>query len=50
MTFAPRSLFGRNVLLIVSLIVLAQIHKFKGGDDRVDYFVREYFALEHGRY
>ena len=25
MTFAPRSLFGRNVLLIVSLIVLAQI-------------------------
>ena len=39
-----------QAMILKGLIVLAQIHKFKGGDNRVDYFVREYFALEHGRY
>jgi hypothetical protein len=39
-----------QAMILKGLIVLAQIHKFKDGDDRVDYFVREYFALEHGRY
>jgi hypothetical protein len=37
-------------MILKGLIVLAQIHRFKDGGDRVDYFVREYFALEHGRY
>ena len=39
-----------QAMILKGLIVLAQIHKFKGGDNRVDYFVREYFALEHGRH
>jgi hypothetical protein len=39
-----------QAMILKGLIVLAQIHRFKGGDNRVDYFVREYFALEHGRY
>jgi hypothetical protein len=32
------------------LMVLAQYHSFKDDSKRVDYFVREYFALTHGRY
>jgi hypothetical protein len=32
------------------LLVLAQYHSFKDDSGRVDYFVREYFALTHGRY
>ncbi len=32
------------------LLVLAQFHRFKDESRRVDYFVREYFALSHGRY
>lgn len=39
-----------QAMILKGLIVLAQIHKFKDGSGRVDYFVREYFALEHGRY
>ena len=39
-----------QAMFLMGLIVLAQIHKFKDGSGRVDYFVREYFALEHGRY
>jgi hypothetical protein len=39
-----------QAMILKGLIVLAQIHRFKDGGDRVDYFVREYFALEHGRY
>ncbi len=38
-----------QAMILKGLIVLAQIHRFKDGA-RVDYFVREYFALEHGRY
>ena len=32
------------------LLVLAQYHSFKDDSNRVDYFVREYFALIHERY
>jgi hypothetical protein len=39
-----------EAMILKGLIVLAQIHRFKDGDDRVDYFVREYFALGHGKY
>jgi len=39
-----------QAMILKGLIVLAQIHRFKDGSDRVDYFVREYFALEHGRH
>jgi hypothetical protein len=39
-----------QTMILKGLIVLAQIHRFKDGGDRVDYFVREYFALEHARY
>jgi hypothetical protein len=39
-----------QAMILKGLIVLAQIHRFKDGGARVDYFVREYFALEHGRY
>jgi hypothetical protein len=39
-----------QAMILKGLIVLAQIHRFKDGGDRVDYFVREYFALEHGKY
>jgi hypothetical protein len=37
-------------MILKGLIVLAQIHSFKDESRRVDYFVREYFALAHGRY
>lgn len=39
-----------QAMILKGLIVLAQLHRFKDGSKRVDYFVREYFALDHGRY
>jgi hypothetical protein len=39
-----------QAMILKGLIVLAQIHRFKDDSNRVDYFVREYFALDHGRY
>ena len=39
-----------EAMILKGLIVLAQIHTFKDNSGRADYFVREYFALEHGRY
>ena len=37
-------------MIMKGLVVLAQFHRFKDGSQRAPYFVREYFALEHGRY
>jgi hypothetical protein len=37
-------------MILKGLLVLAQTHTFKDGSGRADYFVREYFALTHGRY
>jgi hypothetical protein len=45
--FAETRLQG---MIVKGLIVLAQFHSFKDDSRRVDYFVREYFALAHGRY
>jgi len=39
-----------QAMLLKGLVVLAQTHRFKDDSNRVDYFVREYFALAHGRY
>lgn len=39
-----------QAMILKGLIVLAQIHTFKDGSGRADYFVREYYALAHGRY
>ena len=39
-----------QAMILKGLIVLAQIHSFKDDSRRADYFVREYFALAHGRY
>ena len=39
-----------QAMILKGLIVLAQIHTFKDDSRRADYFVREYFALAHGRY
>jgi len=39
-----------QAMILKGLIVLAQFHRFKDNSGRVDYFVREYFALAHGRY
>ena len=39
-----------QAMILKGLIVLAQIHRFKDDSKRADYFVREYFALDHGRY
>jgi hypothetical protein len=39
-----------QAMILKGLIVLAQIHRFKDSSKRADYFVREYFALNHGRY
>jgi hypothetical protein len=39
-----------QAMILKGLIVLAELHSFKDDSKRVDYFVREYFALEHGRY
>ena len=45
--FAEARLQG---MIMKGLLVLAQFHRFKDDSRRVSYFVREYFALEHGRY
>jgi len=45
--FAQTRLQG---MIAKGLLVLAQFHSFKDDSKRVDYFVREYFALAHGRY
>jgi len=45
--FAETRLEG---MLAKGLLVLAQFHTFKDNSGRADYFVREYFALDHGRY
>ena len=37
-------------MIMKGLLVLAQFHRFKDNSKRADYFVREYYALEHGRY
>jgi hypothetical protein len=37
-------------MLLKGLIVLAELHSFKDDSKRVDYFVREYFASDHGKY
>ena len=39
-----------QAMILKGLIVLAELHSFKDDSNRVDYFVREYFALDHGRY
>ncbi len=39
-----------QAMIMKGLLVLAQLHRFKDDSRRVDYFVREYFALEHERY
>lgn len=39
-----------QAMILKGLIVLAQFHSFRDASRRVDYFVREYFALDHGRY
>ena len=45
--FAETELQG---MIMKGLLVLAQLHRFKDNSRRADYFVREYYALEHGRY
>lgn len=45
--FAETELQG---MIMKGLLVLAQFHRFKDDSKRADFFVREYFALEHGRY
>ena len=39
-----------QAMVMKGLVVLAQIHTFKDESRRADYFLREYFAMEHGRY
>ena len=39
-----------QAMILKGLIVLVQIHHFKDSSNRADYFVREYFGLDHGRY
>lgn len=45
--FAETRLQG---MIMKGLLVLAQFHSFKDDSQRSGYFVREYFALEHGRF
>ena len=45
--FAETELQG---MIMKGLLVLAQFHRFKDNSKRADFFVREYFALEHGQY
>jgi len=45
--FAEVRLLG---MIMKGLLVLAQFHLFKDDSQRADCFVREYFALTHGRY
>jgi hypothetical protein len=37
-------------MLMKGLLVLAELRTFKDGSNRANYFVREYFALEHEKY
>jgi hypothetical protein len=39
-----------QAMILKGLIVLAQIHRFKDDTGRADYFVREYFKVDHDRY
>lgn len=39
-----------QAMIMKGLIVLAELHSFKDDSKRADFFVREYFALDHGRY
>ena len=39
-----------QAMIVKGLIVLGQFHAFKDESGRADFFVREYFGLEHGRY
>ena len=45
--FAEARLQG---MIMKGLLVLAQFHLFKDDSGRVDYFLREYFALTHDRF
>ncbi len=45
--FAETRLQG---MIMKGLLVLSQFHRFKDESRRADYFVREYFALTHGRF
>lgn len=45
--FAETELQG---MIMKGLLVLAQFHRFKDNSKRADYFVREYYAVEHGKY
>ena len=42
--FAEAELQG---MIMKGLLVLAQFHRFKDDSNRADFFLREYFALEH---
>jgi hypothetical protein len=37
-------------MIMKGLLVLAQFHSFKDDSNRVGYFAREYYALDHGRF
>lgn len=39
-----------QAMIMKGLIVLAELHTFRDDSNRADYFVREYFALYHGRH
>jgi hypothetical protein len=39
-----------QAMIMKGLVVLAVFNTFKDGSGRADYFTREYFAAEHGRY
>ena len=39
-----------QAMIMKGLIVLAQFHEFKDNSGRMDFFVREYFAVVHDRY
>jgi hypothetical protein len=39
-----------QAMIVKGLIVLGQFHAFKDDSGRASFFVREYFAIEHGRY
>lgn len=41
---------GIKGMIMKGLLVLAQFHRFKDDSNRADYFVREYFALAHGKF
>src|SRR5215207_435759 len=39
-----------QAMILTGLIVLAQFHDFKDDSGRMNFFVREYFAVVHDRY